>query len=200
VRSSDQTVIAGNDNWQDSFGSGLLQASGYAPSDPAEAALMMTLPPGGYTVIVSGANGGTGVGLVEVFELDHPEISLSGISTRGRVLTGDQGMIGGFIIQGSAPQTVIVRGRGPSLAAAGIVNPLANPVLTLVRSSDGATIAVNDNWQDALNAAQVQASGFAPTDSAESAILITLAPGAYTAVLSGVSNGTGVGIVEVFAQ
>ena len=88
---------------------------------------------------------------------------------------------------------------GPSLAAFGIANALANPTLTLVRSSDQAVIATNDNWQSAANAAQIQASGFAPSKPLESALLITLEPGAYTAIVSGADGGTGVGIVEVFA-
>jgi hypothetical protein len=158
----------------------------------------MTLAPGAYTAIVSGVNGGTGVGIVEVYEVDTPTAPLVGISTRGQVLTGNDVMIGGFIIQGNATQQVVVRARGPSLAAAGIANALQNPTLTLVRSSDGVVIATNDDWQQASNAAQVSASGFAPSDPRESVILINLAPGAYTAIVSGV-GGTGVGIFEVFS-
>ena len=85
------------------------------------------------------------------------------------------------------------------LAAFGIANPLANPTLTLVRSSDQTVIATNDNWGSAANAAQIQSSGFAPSNALEPAILVTLAPGAYTAILSGVSGGTGTGIVAVYA-
>jgi hypothetical protein len=114
------------------------------------------------------------------------------------VLTGNDVMIGGFVIQGDTPQTVIVRARGPSLAQFGITNFLANPVLQLF--SGQTQIAVNDNWQAAANAAEIQSRGFAPDNAFESAILITLAPGAYTAIVTGAGGGTGVGIIEVFAQ
>ena len=119
-------------------------------------------------------------------------------STRGSVLTGNDVMIGGFVIDGVGSQAVVVRARGPSLAPFGISNALANPQLRLVRSSDQAEIASNDDWEAATNAADVLASGFAPLNSLESAILVTLQPGAYTAIVSGVAGGTGVGIVEVF--
>jgi hypothetical protein len=107
-------------------------------------------------------------------------------------------MIGGFVIQGSGPQTVVVRARGPSLVPFGIPNALANPQLSLVRSSDQSVIGSNDDWQSAGNAADVTASGFAPSNALESALLVTLQPGAYTVIVSGVGGGTGVGIVEVF--
>jgi hypothetical protein len=116
------------------------------------------------------------------------------------VLTGNDVMIGGFVIQGDGPRTVVIRAGGPSLAAFGIANPLANPTLELVRSSDQAIIASNDDWRTAANAAQVSASGFAPSNDLESAILVTLQPGAYTAIVRGAGGGTGIGIVEVFAQ
>jgi hypothetical protein len=138
--------------------------------------------------------------MVEVFEIDRADSPLINISTRARVGTGDGVLIGGFVILGSTPQTVVVRARGPSLAPFGITNPLANPTLQLVRSSDQTTIATNNDWGSATNAAAVQASGFAPSNELESAILITLEPGAYTAIVAGANGGTGVGIVEVFRQ
>jgi len=196
VRASDQAVIATNDDWQTDPNA--FYIFGYA-SDPKEAALLLTLPPGAYTAVVSGANGGTGVALVAVYERNAPESPLIGISTRGKVLLGDNVMIGGFIIDGAEPMTIVVRARGPSLAAAGVSGVLANPTLQLVRASDQTVIAFNDDWQTAANAAALLASGFAPADSLEAAILITLAPGAYTAIVAGQADGTGVGIVEVFA-
>jgi hypothetical protein len=120
------------------------------------------------------------------------------ISTRGRVQTGNDVMIGGFVITGTGPQQVAIVATGPSLGAFGIANPLANPRLTLVRSSDQATLATNDNWQQASNASAIQASGFAPKNSLESAILVTLPPGAYTAIVEGVGGGTGVAVVGVY--
>jgi hypothetical protein len=159
----------------------------------------MTLLPGPYTAIAYGADGGSGVALIEVIEIDHADAPLAGISSRGRVGTGEEVMIGGFVIEGSQPLPVAVRARGPSLAGAGVQGVLANPVLTLVRASDGAVIAINDDWQTAPNAAQLQASGFAPAEPSEAAVLMTLPPGAYTAIVSGAGGTTGVAIVEVFA-
>jgi len=107
-------------------------------------------------------------------------------------------MIGGFVIQGTSPQTVVVTGTGPSLSKAGIANALPNPTLTLVRSSDQSIVATNDDWGSAPNAAQIVATGLAPADAQESAIMVTLAPGAYTAILSGAGGVTGVGLVAVY--
>jgi hypothetical protein len=114
------------------------------------------------------------------------------------VLTGNDVMIGGFIINGTAPQTVAIVATGPSLAQYGISNPLANPSLVLVRQSDQTIIASNDDWQTDASASQLQAAGFAPSNPLESGLLVTLPPGAYTAVLSGVGNATGVGIIGVY--
>jgi glucose/arabinose dehydrogenase len=185
-----QTPLASNDDWGDAPNALQIQATGLAPSDPAEAAIMAALPPGGYTAIVSG------VGIVEVFEDDHPERPLANLSARARVLTGDDVAIGGFIIQGDAPRTVLVRARGPSLAAFGVPSTLANPVLQLFAGQT--PIAINDDWGTASNATQIQASGLAPTDSREAAILMALPPGRYTGIVTGAGGTTGVGIVEVF--
>ena len=198
VRSSDGAVIAVNDDWGTAANAAQIQQAGFAPAHARESAIMMTLPPGAYTAIVAGASGTTGVGMVAVYEVDHPEVPLVNISTRGRVLTGNDVMIGGFVIEGSAPQTVVVTGIGPSLVGAGIPDALANPALTLVRSSDGVVLASNDDWISAPNAAQIQAAGFAPASASESAIMATLPPGAYTAILSGAGNTTGVGIIAVY--
>jgi hypothetical protein len=198
VRSSDGAVIASNDDWQAAANAADIQAAGFAPADAREPAIMMTLPPGAYTAVVSGVGGTTGVAVVGVFEVDHPEVPLINISTRGEVLTGNDVMIGGFVIQGTTPQTVVITGIGPSLTQAGIANALANPTLTLVRSSDQSVVASNDDWGSAPNAAAIQASGLAPADARESAIMVTLDPGAYTAILSGAGGGTGVGIVAVY--
>jgi photosystem II stability/assembly factor-like uncharacterized protein len=198
VRSSDQTVIASNDDWGSASNASTIQASGFAPSNPYESAIYIQLAPGAYTAIVSGVGGGTGVGLVEVYEVDHPEVSLINISTRGKVLTGFDVMIGGFVVSGDGPQTLAVRAIGPSLTNYGVAGALANPQFQLVRSSDQTVITSNDDWGGASNAATLQASGFAPSNTYESAIYITLDPGAYTAIVSGVNNGTGVGLVEVY--
>jgi len=184
-----------------------------------EAAILITHPPGSYTAIVNGVTGGTGVGLVEVFEADASTVSeLSNISTRGFVQSGDDEMIGGLIIEGSSPATVLIRARGPSMSGAPFSVPgtLANPFLQIFSGQD--VIAQNDNWQDAPScngfvcgtAAQIAATGLDPCQpnpgqttsppscTLESAILITLPPGAYTAIVNGVGGATGVGLVEAF--
>ena len=195
---SGQNQVAVNDDWGTAANAAAITASGFAPADPLEAAILTTLNPGAYTAIVTGAGSGTGVGIIEVFEVDRPESPLANLSSRGQVRTVDDVMIGGFVIQGSDPQTVVIRASGPSLAAAGLTGVLANPRLQLL---SGATeIAANDDWGSATNAAAITASGLAPSDPLESAILITLNPGAYTAIVSGVGGTTGVGLVEIFRQ
>jgi len=124
---------------------------------------------------------------------------LANISTRGQVQTGFDVMIGGFVVSGANPKTVVVRAIGPSLTNFGVPGALPNPTLQLVRVSDNSTIATNDDWQSASNAAQIQSSGFAPSHPLESAIYTTLVPGVYTAIVSGVNGGTGVGLVGIFS-
>jgi hypothetical protein len=175
-----------------------LTALGLAPAHDAESALLLDLAPGAYTAIVQGAANVTGVSVVGVYEVNGAVVPLGNISTRGFVGTGNDVMIGGFVIGGTAPQTMAIVGSGPSLAAFGITNPIANPTLTLVRSSDQSVIATNDDWGTAANASQLQAAGLAPSNPFESAILVTLPPGAYTAVLSGVTGATGVGVIGVY--
>jgi hypothetical protein len=195
---SGQTQIAVNDNWQDASNASQVAASDLAPAHPLESAILTTLAPGPYTAIMSGVGpSNTGIGIVEVFEAEQPEVPLVNIATRSRVLTGDNLMIAGFVIQGTSPQTVVVRARGPSLAGSGVTNALSDPVLSLYSGQN--VIASNNNWQTASNASTLQSSGFAPADSRESAIYITLNPGAYTAIVQGAGSTTGVGIVEVFA-
>jgi hypothetical protein len=193
---SGQTVVASNDDWQQAANAAQIQASGFAPSDPNESAILITLDPGAYTAIVSGVFPMMGIAIVEVFEVDGETAQLINISTRGRVQTGDDVMIAGFVIQGTGLQSVVVRARSQSLGQFGMRGLLENPTLQLL--SGQTTIAANDNWQQAANAAQIQASGFAPLSPGESAILITLQPGAYTAIVRGTGGGTGIAIVEVF--
>jgi uncharacterized delta-60 repeat protein len=206
-------TIGANDNWQTTQLGGVItsdqvatiQNSGAAPSDPAEPAIIATLPAGGYTAIVQGVGGTQGVATVEVYDLSpNNGAILANISTRGFIQTGDNVMIGGFIVV-SQTSRVLVRATGPSLIPFGINNALANPRLEL-HDANGA-LAMNDDWQTTQlggiiasdQSATIQSSGLAPGDPAESAIIATLAPGAYTAIAQGVNGGTGVGLVEVFA-
>ena len=194
----DGTVVT-NDNWKDSQ-EAEITATGIPPTDDLESAIVETLAPGAYTAIVSGKDGGTGVGLVEAYDLDQAADSqLANISTRGFVDTGDNVMIGGLILGAGAgaSSTVIVRGLGPSLTAAGVAGALADPMLEL-HDSNGTIIASNDDWMDSPDKQTIIDDGLAPTNAKESAVLVTAAAGAYTAILSGVGNTTGVGLVEAY--
>jgi len=195
----DQTgTIATDEDWKDTQESEI-EASGIAPADDKEAAIVATLSPGAYTVILRQTDGGTGIGLVEAYDLDQAANStLANISTRGFVDTGDNVMIGGFISGSSlnGGGTILVRAIGPSLVSSGVPNTLQDPILEL-HDSNGAVLQTNDNWKD-TQAAEIMATGLAPMDERESAILTTLAGNAYTAIVRGMGNTTGVALVEVY--
>jgi hypothetical protein len=190
-----------NNNWHDDPAQAvLIQASGLAPTNNLESAIDATLVPGAYTGVVRGNGGTTGIGLVEVYDLSQAVLSkLGNISTRALVGTGNDIVIAGFILgNNSAATKIVLRGIGGSLSVFGVANPLANPTLEL-RDNNAAILASNDNWQsDSAQAAELTAAGLAPTNANESGIAITLGPGQYTALLSGVGNTTGVGVIEVF--
>jgi hypothetical protein len=189
-------TIATNDSWREIQQDEII-ATDLQPGDDREAALVRTLAPGAYTVIEHGNNNTTGVGLVEVYDLEQAAHSnLVNISTRGFVDTGNNVMIGGFIIGPGNGARVLVRGLGPSLVAAGIANALANPLIEL-RDANAGIVRSNDNWRDAQQA-EILGSGLAPTNDLEAAIVATLAPGAYTVVVGGNNGTTGVGLVEVY--
>ena len=191
-------VTITNDNWRDTQEAQIL-ADGLAPSNDLESAIDATLAPGAYTAIIKGKNNTSGVGLVEVYDLDPSAGQLGNISTRAFVRTGDNIVIGGFILgHNSGMDRIIVRGLGPSLAAFGVPNVLADPTLEL-RDSNGTLLIADNDWQDdAAQAALITAAGLAPTNNLESAIAATLPPGLYTALLAGRNNGTGIGLVEVY--
>jgi len=203
-----------NDSWQHTVIGGIIltdqvrdiRNSGHAPTDPMESAIIADLPAGNYTAIVRGVNDTTGVGLVEVYDLNFTSNSMLGnISTRSFVQTDDNVMIGGFIVHGTHPKRVIVRAIGPELSQYGVPDPLSNPTLEL-HNSTGALIASNDNWIHTIlggiittdQVRDIRNSGHAPTDGRESAIIADLPPGNYTAIVRGVNNTTGVGLVEVY--
>jgi N-acetylneuraminic acid mutarotase len=209
-------LIASNDDWHRTIIGGIITGdqwvdiinSGHAPSDGRESAIIADLPPGNYTAIVRGVNNITGVALVEAYDLSPETNSILGnISTRSFVETGDNVMIGGFIIEGSHPQRVIIRAIGPELSAPpfNIPNALADPALELHNGS-GTLLASNDNWMTTIlggiitsdQVQDIRDSGHAPTDPRESAIIATLPPGNYTAIVRGVNASTGVGLVEVY--
>jgi uncharacterized repeat protein (TIGR03803 family) len=191
----DGTVIT-NDNWKDTQEAEIV-ATTVPPSNELESAIVATLDPGAYTAIVSGRNGGTGIALVEAYDLDQTvDSQLANISTRGLVETGDNVMIGGFIVGGDTG-SVALRAIGPSLIASGVTNALADPFLEL-HDVNGAVVASNDNWQESADKQVFIDDGIAPTNDKESIILGTLTAGAYTAIVSGVGQGTGVGLVEAY--
>ncbi len=189
-------LLATNDNWRDTQ-EAEIQATGIPPQNDLESAIVATLPPGNYTGILAGKNGGTGIGLIEVYDLDPgSDSSLGNISTRGLVGTGENVIISGFIIGSGDDPIIVVRGLGPSLADLGVANPLPDPVLEL-HNSDGALIASNDDWKSNQESAII-ASGIAPTNNLESAIVASLPAGNYTAILAGKNGATGVGLVESY--
>ena len=207
-------LIATNDNWQTTILGGIItsnqvsdiQNSGHAPTVASESAIVANLQPGNYTAVVRGVNNANGVALVEVYDLNPgASSSLGNISTRSFVETGQNVMIGGFVVQGSGAKRVIIRAIGPELTQHGITNALADPRLELHNQS-GALIASNDNWQTTIlggiitsnQVSDIQNSGHAPTAASESAIIANLHPGNYTAIVRGVSNTTGVALVEAY--
>jgi hypothetical protein len=203
LRDASGGLLLTNDNWQDNAtdqGSQLV-ALGLAPQYSNEAAFVASLPSGdSYTAILTGKNGGTGVGLVEVYDTDNSADSqLANISTRGFVQGGDNVMIGGFILGDSSLGTsVVVRGIGPSLSQFGLSNVLADPILEL-RDSNGMLLVRNDNWQDdSVSAGHLATRGLAPQNPLESGIFASLPAGAFTAVLVGKNGGSGIGLVEIY--
>jgi hypothetical protein len=196
LRDSSGVLLIQNDDWQDTPTGSQLPAYGLALSHPKESGFVATLPPGIYTAILAGKNGGTGLGLVEVYDVDQTADSkLANLSTRGLVQKGDNCLIAGLIMVGQTSQRVLLRGMGPSLPLTG---KLADPILEL-RNANGALIRSNDNWrEDQEN--DIFPTGLAPGSDLESAILETL-PGngaAYTAILRGKNNTTGGALVEVY--
>lgn len=186
-------VIAANDNWRD-IQQDDLQATQIPPRNDYESAIVQSLTPGAYTAILDGKGGTTGVGLVEVYDLElQTDSKLANISTRGFVNTGDNVLIGGTIVYGSGAAKVLFRAIGPSLP---LGNALQDPTLEL-HNGDGNTMATNDNWQDS-QAAEIKATTIPPSDPREAAIVGDLTPGAYTAVVRGKDDTTGVALVEAY--
>jgi len=198
VFDSSGTLIAINDDWQSDPLHFIVESNGLAPSSPLESAAARSLAPGAYTVVVTGTDATPGTGLVEVYDVEPLSNStLGNMSTRGSVGTQDNILIAGFIVGDVGSSTVVVRALGPSLAAYGVTGVLSDPTLTIYDSS-GSLIASNDNWQDSTTAALVQKNGLAPPNPSESALVLHLPAGAYTAIVRGVNDGTGIGLAEVY--
>ena len=138
--------------------------------------------------------------MVEVYDLNQSvDSKVANLSTRAFASTGDNIVIAGFMLGGnSGNDRTVVRGIGPSLTAAGVPNALANPILEL-RDTNGTLLTSNDDWEDnPAQAAELTAAGLAPTNNLESGIAATLPAGLYTALLAGLNNGDGIGLVEVY--
>lgn len=196
-------IIAMNDNWQTDSNASQIPTSptDYRPSHPTESALLRTIGSGSYTAILAGKNSTTGIGLVEVYDFDAYTnfAELTNVSTRAFVGVNDAVTIGGFISSGGNNSVeVLIRGLGPTLALPpfNVPGTLANPILTL-KNANGVTVAANDNWKGTQQAL-IQVTGLQPKNDLESAIVAYLPPAGYTAILSGVGGGTGIGLVEIY--
>jgi predicted outer membrane repeat protein len=189
-------LLESNDNWMDSPNKQAIIDSTIPPSNPLESAIVRSVPPGNYTAIERGVNNGTGIGVVEAYDLDTSSNSkLANISTRGLVQTGDNVLIAGTIVVGPAAQKVIIRALGPSVPVPG---KMADPTLEL-RDGNGALLEANDNWVDSPNKQAIIDSTIPPPNNVESAIVRTLTPANYTAIVRGANNTTGIAVVEVYA-
>jgi matrixin len=194
-------TIATSDDWIDDSWASTVASYHLDPANSQESAILATLNPGSYTVVVRSFDNGdgnlTGTALVELYDLHTTGGRAGNISTRGPVMTGDQVLIGGFIVGGSQTKDVVVRALGPSLAASGVAGALSDPTVEL-RNASGSVIDSNDNWGTHPKAAQIQSEGLAPTQAAESALQVTLNPGSYTAIARGANGATGIGLVEIY--
>ena len=191
----DGSVVT-NDNWKQAPNVADIPA-GFAPSNDLESIIYTTLAPGNYTAILKGAHGETGVGLVEAYDFDTASTAkLSNIATRGFVNTGDNVMIGGFIIGGTEPANILVRAIGPSLIPFGVQGAL--PATTLELHDSNGSVISNEGWRSTQES-EIQATTIPPTNDNEAAILATLVPGNYTAIVRGKNNATGIAVVEAYS-
>ncbi len=202
IYDSGGTKFGSNDNWDQSGEIQTKHATLGLPLPQAnESVIYAVLPPGAYTAIVSGVNSSTGVALVEVYDMDlTATCSLINVATRGMVRTAAEVMIAGFVLSGSGTKDVMVRAIAPTLQQAGVPNVLGDPIIDVYNSA-GAKIFSNDNWATQTlpaTAAAITATGKAPADSRESALVMTLGPGAYTVIMSGVGSSVGNALIEVY--
>jgi hypothetical protein len=195
---SSGVLITSNDNWKDSQ-ENAIDDSGFAPSNERESVILRTLTPGSYTVVLSGKDNTTGIGLVEAYDRDETgDERFANISTRGRVETGDNILIGGFIAgRQDGPTNIVVRALGPSLASQGVPQTLQDPTVQLV-NSNGVVINENDDFAASPQRAEIESRGLAPADQRESALLQSVTPGDYTVIVRGKGDTTGNGLVEIY--
>jgi hypothetical protein len=188
-----------NDNWR-STQEAEIQQTGLAPTNDKESAIVKRLPAGNYTAIIRGADNSPGIGVVELYDLSTSDPGeLGNLSVRASAETGDNVLFDGLILQGGIPKRVLFRALGPSVKVNGNTVPgvLQDPILEL-HDGNGALMTTNDNWPDAPNAAEIQATGLAPPDNHESAILMTLPAGNYTTIVRGVNGTTGIALAEAY--
>ena len=201
VYDSAGTLLYSNDNWQTGPDAASIQAAGLAPDNPLEAAVRVTLPAGAYTVTVRGVGdtqpGITGVGLVELYDLQVSDNRAANISTRGNILPGDSVMIAGCIIGGSEAKELVFRALGPSLQDFGVGDAVGNPQLQLI-NAQGVVLAANDDWEDGADAGTIASRGLGPASPLEAAIRAILSPGLYTAIGSPAPRDSGIGLIEVY--
>jgi len=191
------SLITTNDNWKDTQ-QAAITATQLAPPADAEAAILANLQPGAYTAIQTGAGGGTGAALIEVYDVDRLAASrLINISTRGLVQTGNNVLIAGCSLAGRFGSNVVIRALGPSLVQLGVNNALRDPVLALY-DSNANLITADDNWKDSQQR-EIADTGLQPPNDLDAAISATLAAGNYTAVVTGKNGTTGVALLEVYA-
>lgn len=189
-------VLDQNNNWMSNPDKDAIIATGIAPTDPREAAMIDSLAPGAYTFVEEGVRQTTGAVLSEVYDLADGSLQLSAAGTRGLVLDGDEVMISGFILNGNGPTSLLIRALGPSLADSGLSGVLSDPYITLY-NPNGDVILTDDNWRDTQEQ-EIMATGLAPSDDLESAMVVKLTPGAYTVVFSGVGGATGLGFLQLY--
>jgi hypothetical protein len=199
LRDDNGRVINANDNWETNNSEiARMQQTKPPPHNKKEPAIVATLPPGDYTVTVRDANNAAGMALVETYDLSTALTSnFANFYVRGFVGTGDEVLIGGIVVRGTAPEQVLFRAVGPDLGNSGTANPLADPVLEL-RDNNGMRVASNDNWRDASESEEISLIGLAPGSETDAALLLTLAPGNYTAVIRDAAGRTGVAQLETY--
>ena len=197
LHDSSGAVIASNNDWRATQEQEITD-TGLAPTSNLESAILVDLAPGSYTAIVSGAAGGSGIALVEVYDLEPDNGWLGNISTRARVGTGAEALIGGFIVKGPQSQINVIRALGQSLIPAGVPDVLSNPTLDLYNSSGG-LLQSNDDYSSSRDSTTISSYGLRPANAFESAVLFPSAPGAFTAIVQGANGTSGIGLVEIYA-